>query len=188
LQRQRRWDPFCPGVHPLDGARACYPAVRLGEQLAKGFLAVTGQPPVRVRLQSQTHPRTAYSQSVASLFERLGGDSALMAVVASLYERLLADELTRPFFAPLDIHAQTQKQLAFLSWALDGPVEYRGRDLASAHGKLVEERGLSDIHFERVAFHLAEALRELDVRPEVTTEVLQRVESYRDKVLGRGRR
>ncbi len=108
-----------------------------------------------------------------------------MALVASLYERLMADDLTKPFFAPLDIEAQTQKQLAFLSWALDGPVEYRGRDLASAHQRLVAEQGLSDVHFDRVAFHLSEALIELEVPADLRASVLERVERFRPKVLGR---
>ncbi len=118
-----------------------------------------------------------------SLYERLGGESALMALVATLYERLMDDELTKPFFANLDIEAQTQKQIAFLSWALDGPVEYRGRDLASAHRHLVAEKGLSGVHFDRVAFHLSEALVELDVPADLRASVLTRVESYRTKVL-----
>ncbi len=41
-----------------------------------------------------------------SLYERLGGESALMVLVVSLYERVMADELTRPFFAHLDIEAR----------------------------------------------------------------------------------
>jgi hemoglobin len=123
-----------------------------------------------------------------SLYERVGGERAVMAIVVYLYERLTKDELTSRFFVSLDIEAQTQKQIAFLSWALDGPVEYRGKDLGAAHRELVEKQGLSDEHFDRVAFHLGGALREIGVEPDVVAEVLSRVDGLRSKVLGTGPR
>ena len=65
-----------------------------------------------------------------------------MAAVPIFYSRVLADDLTRPFFEKLDMETQTKKQVAFMTWAFGGPEDYKGRDLRSAHASLVQ-RGLN---------------------------------------------
>lgn len=90
----------------------------------------------------------------ASLYERIGGEPAIMAAVNLFYAKVMEDSLTRPFFSGLDMKAQVQKQIAFMSRALGGPVEYQGRGLRDAHERLVKEQGLGDAHFDAVAGHL----------------------------------
>src|SRR4051794_21189913 len=97
-----------------------------------------------------------------SLFERIGGEAAVMAAVDLFYKKVLADSVTRPFFDGLDMSAQAKKQMSFMMWAFGGPKEYRGRPLREAHAKLVKDRGLSEVHFAAVATHLEATLRELD--------------------------
>ncbi len=120
-----------------------------------------------------------------TLYERIGGEAAVMAAVELFYAKVLDDDLTRPFFEALDIEAQTTKQIAFMSWAFGGPVEYRGRALRAAHAHLVQTKGLSDVHFDAVLRHLEATLRELDVAPDVMGEALRIVGGVRDEVLGR---
>ncbi len=120
-----------------------------------------------------------------SLYDRLGGQAAIMAAVEIFYRRVMDDEVTRPFFDSLDMGAQTKKQIAFMTWAFGGPVEYRGRDLRSAHAGLVKEKGLSDVHFDAVAKHLDATLRELGVADEMVAEALGIVGRTRNAVLGR---
>lgn len=121
----------------------------------------------------------------SALYDRLGGDAAIMAAVELLYEKLLADPLTRPFFEGLDMAALTRKQVAFLSWAFGGPEALRGRDLREAHAPLVRDRGLDDRHFDAVCGHLEAALGELGIEPELVTEVRAVVAALRAEVLGR---
>jgi len=121
----------------------------------------------------------------ASLYERLGGEMALMEAVDVFYSKVMADSVTRPFFEDLDMAAQTRKQLAFMARAFGGPKEYEGRDLRSAHAKLVREKGLSDVHFDAVAGHLEATLRELEVAEGLISEALTIVASTRAEVLGR---
>jgi hemoglobin len=121
---------------------------------------------------------------MASLYERIGGEGAVMAAASLFYERVLADPLTAPFFEALDMEAQIKKQIAFLSWAFGGPGEYRGRDLRIAHAPLIE-RGLSDAHFDAVADHLRAALVELEVDDGTIAEVLGIVATTRVQVLNR---
>lgn len=120
-----------------------------------------------------------------SLYERLGGQAAIMAAVDLFYQKVLSDEITRPFFESLDMAAQTKKQIAFMTWAFGGPNEYKGRDLTLAHANLVKSKGLSDVHFDAVAKHLDSTLRELGVGQDLILEALGIVGSTRDKVLGR---
>ena len=120
-----------------------------------------------------------------SLYERLGGQAAIMAAVDLFYQKVLADDLTKPFFTALDMQAQTKKQIAFMTWAFGGPEEFRGRDLTVAHANLVRSKGLTDVHFDAVAKHLDATLRELGVGPDLIQEALTIVGSTRDKVLGR---
>src|SRR5262245_24433084 len=107
-----------------------------------------------------------------SLYDRVGGEPATMAAAGILYERLMADDLTRPFFENMDLDAIVKKQIAFMAWALGGPSEYRGRDLRVAHKNLVTTKGLTDSHFDAVAMHLAATLRDLDIDDATVGEVL----------------
>jgi hemoglobin len=120
-----------------------------------------------------------------SLYDRIGGEPAIMAAVTLFYEKLMKDELTRPYFANLDMHAQVQKQIAFMSRALGGPVEYQGRNLRTAHAKLVAEQGLGDSHFDAVASHLKATLEELGVEQALVNEAITAIGGMRDEVLGR---
>src|SRR5687767_12327147 len=106
-----------------------------------------------------------------SLYERLGGETAIMAAVDLFYKKVLADELTRPFFEGLDMNAQIAKQIAFMAHAFGGPEYLKGRDLRTAHASLVA-RGLGDQHFDAVAGHLRSTLNELGVAQPLIEEAL----------------
>jgi hemoglobin len=120
-----------------------------------------------------------------SLYDRLGGEPAIMAAVADFYDRVIGDPLVAPFFASLDMKAQSRKQVAFMTWAFGGPTEYRGRDLSSAHAELVREKGLRDEHFDAVVLHLEQTLRDLGVAPDLVAEATNAVRGLRSKVFGR---
>jgi hemoglobin len=122
---------------------------------------------------------------MSSLYERVGGEGAVMAAVDLFYQKVLADEVTRPFFDGLDMQAQIKKQIAFMTWAFGGPAEHRGRDLRAAHSTLVRDKGLSDVHFDAVARHLVATLRELGLAEELVQEAVGIVAGTRAQVLGR---
>jgi hemoglobin len=122
---------------------------------------------------------------VTSLYDRLGGEAAVVAAVDLFYEKVLQDPLTAPFFDSLDMEAQTRKQVAFMTVAFGGPDEYKGRNLREAHAKLVREKGLGDVHFDRVAEHLVATLRELGIAQPLIDEVVGIVGGTRSEVLQR---
>jgi len=120
-----------------------------------------------------------------SLYERIGGEAALMAAVDLFYAKIVENELTRPFFEALDMEAQTRKQIAFMSWALGGAGSHTGRDLTKAHAHLVKAKGLNDTHFDAVAASLEQTLVELGIERPLVNEVLAIVGQTRNSVLGR---
>ena len=121
-----------------------------------------------------------------SLYERIGGEPALMAAVDLFYAKVLENDLLRPFFKGLDMEAQVRKQIAFMSWAMGGPESYKGRDLTTAHAHLVRNLGLTDAHFDAVAGCLQATLREMGVEGGLIDEVLALIGQTRSSVLGRG--
>lgn len=122
---------------------------------------------------------------MTSLYDRLGGEPAIMAAVTLFYDKIMADPSIAPFFATLDMKAQSRKQVAFMTWAFGGPSEYRGRELTTAHANLVRHRGLKDEHFDAVVLHLDETLTELGVEKSLVREAVSAVSGLRAKVFGR---
>ena len=122
--------------------------------------------------------------SETTLYERIGGDPAVSATVAKLYEKILEDDLLAPFFDDVDIDTLRRSQQAFVTLAFGGPNHYTGRGMRNAHAKSMKN-GLSDKHFDAVANHLADAMRELSVPQEFINESLVIIESTRNDVLNR---
>lgn len=125
------------------------------------------------------------AKSAGSLFERLGGEAAIDAAVDLFYEKAAADERLAPFFDGVEMSMQGASMKAFLGQALGGPKTYKGRDMRSAHQRLVHEKGLDDGHFIAVAGHLADTLNQMGVPEDLIHEVLGAVEGLRDEVLDR---
>ena len=118
------------------------------------------------------------------LYTRIGGEMAVTAAVPLFYDRVLADESLAKFFAHISMDGLITKQIAFMTWALDGPSKYRGRKLDDAHKGLVETMGLNENHFNLTIGHLVDTLIELDVAPSDVEEIRQRLMGLKGIVLG----
>lgn len=119
------------------------------------------------------------------LYDRLGGDKAMQIVVDHFYRKVLQDDFVAPFFEDVDMDAQREKQKGFLSYAFGGPYRYSGKDMRSAHERLVNNMGLNDRHFEHLMGLLKETFQELQVHEKEINQVLALLESARDDVLCR---
>ena len=119
-----------------------------------------------------------------SLYEQLGGAAAIEAVVESFYRKMLADDRVSRFFEGVDMDRQMAKQKAFLTMVCGGPSHYTGRDMRTAHAKLLKH-GLNDSHVDVVIEHLGATLRELGAKEEQIAQVAALANSVRDAVLGR---
>lgn len=122
---------------------------------------------------------------IATLFERLGGEPAVEAVVENFYTRVMEDSRINHFFAGIDMKKQREHQIAFLRFTFGGSSYYRGLSLRNAHQNLVEEFGLRDEHFNAVFEHLVSTLKDLRVREDLIKEVGENLESIRSYILNK---
>jgi hemoglobin len=129
----------------------------------------------------------------ASLYERLGGDEAVLHLVGEFYRRVLADEILSPFFANTPMKRLERMQLEFFSAALGGPVHYTGRPLSEAHAG----RGIERRHMQRFLDHLFGALETLTQAPadspshlrlddQDKLEIISRINTYVAEITGEG--
>ncbi|WP_445371657.1 group I truncated hemoglobin [Methylomonas sp. HW2-6] len=119
-----------------------------------------------------------------SLYERIGGESAVNAAVDLFYGKVLDDYRINRFFDKTDMPKQVEHLKAFMTVAFGGPNNYAGRSLRDGHARLVK-MGLNDSHYDAVMEHLGVTMTELNVPPELIAEAAALVESVRGEVLGK---
>ena len=115
--------------------------------------------------QPASVPRMRHSQeptasaSSTTLFDRLGGDDAVVLAVDGLFARALADSELAPLLRGENLGRLRERQVRFLTAAFDGPRPYRGRPLAVIHAGMP----VNEDHFARVLAHLSTTLHELEI-------------------------
>jgi len=119
-----------------------------------------------------------------SLYEKLGGETAVDAAVDIFYRKVLTDDRINSFFDDVDMDKQAAKQKAFMTMAFGGPNNYTGTDMREGHAHLVK-RGLNDSHFDAVVENLGATLTELGVSDELIVEVVAVCEPTRNDILGK---
>lgn len=121
---------------------------------------------------------------MASLFQELGGATAIKQVVNAFYFKVLAHPEVQEFFANTDMEEQRKKQTKFLSYVFGGLPNYPGKSMRESHKPLVE-KGLNDRHVDVILELLEETLREFEIGEEKIKQVIAIGESVRDEVLNR---
>jgi hemoglobin len=114
-----------------------------------------------------------------SVYQAIGGRTALTSAVDDFYGRLLADPILGPLF-PVGAGARHRAYVVtILGEALGGPERYRGPDIAAAH------RGLSitDTHFDLAAGHLYATLDGLGVPRHLSDHIVGIVAGLRPAVV-----
>jgi hemoglobin len=121
---------------------------------------------------------------IDQLYERVGGSGTIKELVRVFYDRVLADPRLAPFFPDTDMEGLRAKQVMFLVMLLGRTRTFSGRDLTAAHAG-ARAQGLTDEHFDVLLGHFEASLRELGVREDYAREMIARIETTRDAVLGR---
>ncbi|HEU5157350.1 MAG TPA: group 1 truncated hemoglobin [Streptosporangiaceae bacterium] len=119
------------------------------------------------------------SISEASIYEAIGGEAALIAVVDDLYDRILADPRLSGFFAGAPMPRLKGRQVEFFGQVLGGPMTYQGAPMRQAH----VGRGIRPEHFELVAGHLTDSLRAAGVPEATITEIIGLVAPLADEIV-----
>lgn len=102
-----------------------------------------------------------------SLYERLGGKTAIVAVVDEFVGRVAADNRINGFFKetaadPSRFAAFKRKLVDQICEASGGPCRYTGKDMKSAH----QGMGISEADFNALVEDLVGALDKFKVAPE----------------------
>jgi len=116
-----------------------------------------------------------------SLYDRVGGGSAIEAITRAFYDRVLKDVELKPFFEHTQMDKQRAMQNEFLSQALGGSTVYTGKPLAYAH----QGRGITTQHFAKFVQHFLETLREFGVSVEDADEVISKLNTLSNEITGK---
>ena len=124
-------------------------------------------------MKGKRNTRSA-AASATTLYETIGGEKAIRAVVEGMYFRIVGDVVLRPFFARADMEALKKSQVIFFCQMLGGPQKYRGPDMRELHaGMKIEQR-----HFDRVAQHLVASLKALKVDAVTIDEIIALLQTH----------
>lgn len=116
-----------------------------------------------------------------TVYQEIGGEEAVEAVVDDFYDRVLADDRLAEYFEGMDMDEIRAHQVQFISAVTGGPVEYDGQDMREAHAHLdIDERD-----FDAVAEYLEDALRENGVDDGNVEAITSEVAALKAPVLGR---
>lgn len=114
-----------------------------------------------------TEELTMSTPAATSIYDSIGGEPALVAVVDDLYQRVTADPELAGFFAGTNMAKLKGRQVEFFAAALGGPQAYTGATMREAH----RGRGIGQKHFNLVAGHLIAALSAADVPDKTINDI-----------------
>ncbi|KAG2500320.1 hypothetical protein HYH03_001896 [Edaphochlamys debaryana] len=106
----------------------------------------------------------------ATLHAKLGGAAAVAATVDVFYKKLVGDPDLEPFFRGVDMVTLIAKQNRFLSYAFGATSHYHGKDIVMGHAHLIINKGLNLTHFDKVAGHFVDSLKEMGVGQDLIDE------------------
>jgi hemoglobin len=126
-----------------------------------------------------TISRNLVEGKMDSIFDEIGGQTALEAAVQRFYERVTADPVLASFFQGMDLRRLKAHQVAFLGQAIGGPIRYNGTGMQRAHAHLsIEQR-----HFDAVAHHLAGTLQEFAVPDALIGSIMERISPLASQIV-----
>ncbi|WP_206425311.1 group I truncated hemoglobin [Staphylospora marina] len=115
-----------------------------------------------------------------NLFEKLGGEEAVRAVVNEFYDRVLNDSRVSGIFDGVDMNILRSHQTIFMSFMLGSPVKFEGKTLREAHKGL----GITSEEYEIILDHLNGALKKFNVGIEERAKILAFVRTLKPFIMG----
>ena len=115
-----------------------------------------------------------------TIYDEIGGEPAVEAVVDEFYERVLSDPDLMSYFQGRDMARLKAHQRALVTLALGGtPEEYNGRMMHPAHAGLA----VTDEAFDKVLDHLLAVLTGVGVPPGTSATILAILRPLRTDVV-----
>ena len=103
-----------------------------------------------------------------SLYERLGGQAALVAVVDDFVVTVAADKRINHFFASTDIAHLKKEIVDQICNATGGPCSYTGKDMKTAHAGM----GVTAVDFDALVQDLGKTLNKFKVPKKEQNELV----------------
>jgi hemoglobin len=117
-------------------------------------------------------------------YERIGGATAVKAVVDRFYELIMDDEQLAGFFQNTEMTQLKRHQVLLISQVLGGPASYDGRDLQQAHAGM--DIGRPD--YLKVVSYLVQTMVEAGVEPAIIGRVGEALAATEQDVVTAGAR
>jgi hemoglobin len=114
-----------------------------------------------------------------SLYERLGGKSAIEAVVDEFLARIAVDERVNAQFAGANLPKLRQRIVELVCVATQGPCTYSGRDMKTVHAGM----GVTGAQWDALAGHFVGALDKYKVPEKEKSELLAIVGPMRGDIV-----
>lgn len=127
-------------------------------------------------------PSLADSKETELLYKRLGGYTAISAVVDDLVDRLIKDKQLGRFYKHRGIDGiNREKQLTkdFISEATGGPIYYRGRNMKLAHSGM----RMSANDWQIFMHLLNETLIKFKIASQEQNEVITLISSLKNSIV-----
>ena len=115
-----------------------------------------------------------------SLYERLGGKDAIVAVVDDFVGNVAADNRINHFFAKTDIPRLKKNLVDQICQATGGPCVYTGRDMVTAHSGM----GVTNADFDALVGDLVKTLDKFKVPEKEKGELLAILGPMRPQIVG----
>jgi hemoglobin len=115
-----------------------------------------------------------------SLYDRLGGQGALVAVVDDFVGNVAADNRINKFFAKTDIPRLKRLLVEQICAGTGGPCTYTGRDMKSAHTGM----GINDAQFNALVEDLVKTLDKFKVPEKEKGELLGILGPMKPSIVG----
>jgi len=115
-----------------------------------------------------------------SLYERLGGQGAIVAVVDDFVGNVAADSRINKFFGKTDIPRLKRLLVEQICAGTGGPCTYTGRDMKSAHAGM----GINDAQFNALVEDLVKSLDKFKVPEKEKGELLGILGPMKPSIVG----
>ena len=115
-----------------------------------------------------------------SLYDRLGGQGAIVAVVDDFVSNVAADNRINKFFAKTDIPRLKRLLVEQICAGTGGPCTYTGRDMKSAHMGM----GITDAQFNALVEDLVKSLDKFKVPEKEKSELLGILGPMKPSIVG----
>jgi hemoglobin len=116
-----------------------------------------------------------------SLYERLGGHPAIVAVVDDFVGNVAADKRINGFFGKTDIPRLKRLLVEQICAGSGGPCIYTGRDMRTAHAGM----GVKDRHFNALVQDLGKSLNKFKVPRKEQKELVAILAPMRKDIVSR---